>query len=190
MLWTPDPTTSKHGEKQMEEETNNSELITQPEQQEQPKTEPAAEQSTTNPQPTTQPNPEPKQEATETPNQEEKKMSEVDVRKISVEELKVERKKLEMANIDLRKMSLEELQSKIKYCEWGLEMFEQRRLERKGGLFNMLKSTLRSMKNYNFCGTPKLELFMHESEEGLREELEQYKAELKRRESKWQQAVG
>ena len=164
----------------MEEETNNSELITQPEQQEQPKTEPAAEQSTTNPQPTTQPNPEPKQEATETPNQEEKKMS--------LDELlsfgNVERKKLEMANIDLRKMSLEELQSKIKYCEWGLEMFEQRRLERKGGLFNMLKSTLRSMKNYNFCGTPKLELFMHESEEGLREELEQYKAELKRRESK------
>lgn len=87
-----------------------------------------------------------------------------------------------MSEIDLSKLSLEELQSKIKHCEWGLEMFEQQRLEREGGLFNMLKSILLSIKNYNFCETPKLQLFMYESEEGIRYKLEQYKAELKRRE--------
>lgn len=87
-----------------------------------------------------------------------------------------------MSEIDLSKLSLEELQSKIKHCEWGLELFEEKRLAREGGLFNTLKSILLSIKNYNFCGTPKLELFMFESEEGLRYKLEQYKAELKRRE--------
>ena len=87
-----------------------------------------------------------------------------------------------MSEIDLNKLSLEELQSKIKHCEWGLELFEEKRLAREGGLFNTLKSILLSIKNYNFCGTPKLELFMFESEEGLRYKLEQYKAELKRRE--------
>lgn len=87
-----------------------------------------------------------------------------------------------MSEIDLSKLSLEELQGKIKHCEWGLELFEEKRLAQEGGLFNMLKSILLSIKNYNFCETPKLELFMFESEDGLRYKLEQYKAELKRRE--------
>ena len=52
------PKTSKHGEKQMEEETGNELLIN---------TEPQATEQPTNPQPTTQPNSEPKQEATEPP---------------------------------------------------------------------------------------------------------------------------
>ena len=122
--------------------------------------EPQETEQPTNPQPPTQPNPEQKQEATEPPKQEEQEMSES----------------------DLSKMSLEELQSKIKYCEWGLEQFEEERLDREGGFFNMLKSIRLSIKNYNFCGTPKIQLFMFESEEGLRHKLEQYKAELKRRE--------
>lgn len=143
--------TSKHGEKQMEDETNNELLIN---------TEPQATEQPTNPQPTTQPNPEPKKEATDLQKQEEQEMSES----------------------DLSKMSLEELQSKIKYCEWGLEQFEEERLDREGGFFNMLKSIRLSIKNYNFCGTPRIQLFMFESEEGLRHKLEQYKAELKRRE--------
>ena len=136
----------------MEEETGNELLIN---------TEPQATEQPTNPQPTTQPNPEPKQEETETPKQEEQEMSES----------------------DLSKMSLEELQSKIKYCEWGLEQFEEQRLDREGGFFNMLKSIIRlSIKKHNFCETPRIQLFMFESEEGLRHKLEQYKAELKRRE--------
>ena len=145
------PITSKHGEKQMEEETGNECLINP---------EPQATEQPTNPQPTTQPNPEPKNEATDFQEQEEQEMSES----------------------DLSKMSQEELQSKIKYCEWGLEQFEEQRLDRKGGFLNMLKSILLSIKNYNFCGTPQIQLFMFESEEGLRHKLEQYKAELKRRE--------
>ena len=85
------PITSKHGEKQMEEETGNECLINP---------EPQATEQPTNPQPTTQPNPEPKQEATKTPKQEEKKMSEADLNKFSVEELQaaLEAKKAEEAN--------------------------------------------------------------------------------------------
>ena len=84
------PITSKHGEKQMEEETCNELLIT---------TEPQETEQPTNPQPTTQPNPEPKQEATKTPKQEEKKMSEADLSKMSLEELQaeIERRKQEAA---------------------------------------------------------------------------------------------
>lgn len=137
----------------MEEEINNSELL--------------ITQETTQP---TIKTPAPEQEETETQKHEEKKVYEVDLRKVG------------LSGVDLSKMSREELQGKIKHCEWGLELFEEERLAQEGGLFNMLKSILLSIKNYNFCGTPKLELFMFESEEGLRYKLEQYKAELKRRE--------
>ena len=90
------PITSKHGEKQMEEETGNECLINP---------EPQATEQPTNPQPTTQPNPEQNQEATKTPKQEEKKMSEADLNKFSVEELQaaLEAKKAEEANKELYK---------------------------------------------------------------------------------------
>ena len=90
------PITSKHGEKQMEEETGNECLINP---------EPQATEQPTNPQPTTQPNPEQNQEATKTPTQEEKKMSNVDLNKFSVEELQaaLEAKKAEEANKELYK---------------------------------------------------------------------------------------
>ena len=75
----------------MEEETNNSELLIN--------TEPQTTEQPTNPQPPTQPNPEPKQEATEPQKQEETKMSEIDLSKLSLEELQaaIEKKKAEEA---------------------------------------------------------------------------------------------
>ena len=77
----------------MTEETNNSELIIQPEQQEQPKTEPAAEQHE-QPQPTTETNPEPNQEennsTTKQQTQEKKKMN---LSELSTEELEAELKR-------------------------------------------------------------------------------------------------
>ena len=74
----------------MEEETNNELLIN---------TEPQATEQPTNPQPTTETNPEPNQEATETQKQEEKKMSDADLSKYSLEELQaaIEKKKAEEA---------------------------------------------------------------------------------------------
>ena len=62
--------------------------------------------------PTTETNPEPNQEATETPKQEEKKMSEVDLSKMSLEELQaaIEKKKAEMAKTNLiENASMEEV---------------------------------------------------------------------------------
>ena len=74
----------------MEEETGNECLINP---------EPQATEQPTNPQPTTKPDPEQNQEATKTPKQEEKKMSEADLNKFSVEELQaaLEAKKAEEA---------------------------------------------------------------------------------------------
>ena len=81
--------TSKHGEKQMEDETNNELLIN---------TEPQATEQPTNPQPTTQPNPEPKKEATGLQKQEEQEMSESDLSKMSLEELQSKIKYCEKQN--------------------------------------------------------------------------------------------
>ena len=94
----------------MDEETCNELLIT---------TEPQETEQPTNPQPTTQPNPEQNQEATKTPKQEEKKMSNVDLNKFSVEELQaaLEAKKAEEAK---PKFVLDENDPSnlAKFCKW------------------------------------------------------------------------
>lgn len=99
----------------MDEETCNELLIT---------TEPQATEQPTNPQPTTQPNPEPKQEATKTKKQEEKKMSEADLIKFSVEELQaaLEAKKAEEAK---PKFVLDENDPSnlAKFCKWQDEEY-------------------------------------------------------------------
>ena len=96
----------------MTEETNNSELIIQPEQQEQPKTEPAAEQQNN------QPNPEQNQEQPK----KEKKMNENELSKFSVEELQaaLEAKKAEEAKPKF-KLDENDPSNLAKFIKWQEE---------------------------------------------------------------------